>query len=149
MAYINAEDVKAIRQELKATFPKFKFGEADVEDIVGMLHMHSNYSDGVDSIIDLSKAVKKRGFSYMGITDHSQTATYARGLSFDRVKRQWEEIDKLDDDEKNIVYLFYVNGLKQLEISEKLNFSRSKVSRLHALALEKLKKRLKRKYNEK
>ena len=61
----------------------------------------------------------------------------------------WEEIDKLNDDEKNIVYLFYVNGLKQLEISEKLNFSRSKVSRLHALALEKLKKRLKRKYNEK
>jgi len=69
----------------------------NVKDIVGMLHMHSNYSDGVDSIIDLSKAVKKRGFSYMGITDHSQTATYAGGLSFDRVKRQWEEIDKLNE----------------------------------------------------
>ena len=66
-------------------------------DIKGMLHMHSNYSDGINSLSDLAKAVKMRGFSYMGLTDHSQTAAYARGLSFDRVKRQWEEIDILNE----------------------------------------------------
>ncbi|MEE3234101.1 MAG: DNA polymerase/3'-5' exonuclease PolX [Candidatus Latescibacterota bacterium] len=66
-------------------------------DIKGMLHIHSNYSDGIDSISDLATAVKLRGFSYMGLTDHSQTAAYAGGLSFDRVKRQWEEIDILNE----------------------------------------------------
>ncbi len=59
----------------------------------------------------------------------------------------WEEINKLDDDEKNIINLFYVTGLKQKEISERLQFSRSKVSRIHSNVLLKLKKRLNIKYH--
>ena len=59
-----------------------------------------------------------------------------------------EEIDKLEADEKNIIELFYHEGLKQVDISERLNYSKSKVCRIHMQALEKLRRRLEKRYNE-
>jgi RNA polymerase sigma factor for flagellar operon FliA len=56
----------------------------------------------------------------------------------------WEEINSLEADEKKVVELFYVKDLKQKEIAEALNLSRSKVCRLHMKVLEKLKRRLQR-----
>ena len=67
------------------------------EDIRGMLHLHSTYSDGADSIAEMAAAVQKRGYSYMGMTDHSQSAAYAGGLKVDAVRRQWDEIDALNE----------------------------------------------------
>ena len=66
-------------------------------DIRGMLHVHSTYSDGADSLAAMARAVQERGFEYMGIADHSQTAAYAGGLSVEEVQRQWEEIDRLNE----------------------------------------------------
>ena len=66
-------------------------------DIRGMLHMHSTYSDGADSLEAMARAVRERGFEYMGIADHSQTAAYAGGLRVAEVQRQWEEIDRLNE----------------------------------------------------
>ena len=66
-------------------------------DIRGMLHMHSTYSDGADSLEAMARAVQERGFEYMGIADHSQTAAYAGGLRVAEVQRQWEEIDRLNE----------------------------------------------------
>ena len=66
-------------------------------DIRGMLHVHSTYSDGADSLEAMARAVRERGFEYMGIADHSQTAAYAGGLSVAEVQRQWEEIDRLNE----------------------------------------------------
>ena len=67
-------------------------------DIRGMLHVHSTYSDGVDSLETMARAVQERGFEYMGIADHSQAAAYAGGLRVEEVQRQWEEIDQLNEE---------------------------------------------------
>jgi DNA polymerase (family 10) len=66
------------------------------EDIKGALHCHSTYSDGGASIEEMAQAAKERGWSYIGITDHSQAAFYAGGMKRDKVLRQHEEIDELN-----------------------------------------------------
>jgi len=68
-----------------------------VEDIQGMTHCHSTYSDGVHSIEKMARAAIKMGKKYMTLTDHSPTAHYAGGLSIDRLKEQWEEIDRVQE----------------------------------------------------
>lgn len=65
-------------------------------DIKGILHVHSNYSDGVQKIEELARATQKMGYSYLGICDHSQSAAYAGGLKPEAVKRQHEEIDRIN-----------------------------------------------------
>ena len=102
--FFSALDLQYIPPELREGKGEIEAAEQNnipslisIYDIKGMLHMHSNYSDGMNSIAELANAVKTRGFSYMGLTDHSQTAAYAGGLSFEKVKRQWEEIDTLNE----------------------------------------------------
>lgn len=56
----------------------------------------------------------------------------------------WDEVNQLDPEEKRLIELFYVEGMKQKEIADELKFSKSKVCRLHMKALEKLKRRLER-----
>lgn len=65
-------------------------------DIVGVLHVHTQYSDGVNSLKEMCAYVKNAGFQYIGITDHSQSAFYANGLKPDRIEQQWAEIDALN-----------------------------------------------------
>jgi DNA polymerase (family 10) len=65
-------------------------------DIRGVLHCHSTWSDGKASIAEMADAARERGWSYIGITDHSQAAFYAGGLSRDRVLEQHDEIDALN-----------------------------------------------------
>jgi DNA polymerase (family 10) len=67
------------------------------EDIKGILHVHSTYSDGVDTLEALATHVKNQGYYYLGITDHSQIAVYANGVSPDRLTQQWNEIDRLNE----------------------------------------------------
>ncbi|MBN2731938.1 MAG: DNA polymerase/3'-5' exonuclease PolX [Balneolaceae bacterium] len=67
------------------------------DDIRGVIHAHSTWSDGKFSIKAMAEACIQRGYEYLGITDHSQTAAYAGGLSPDEVKQQWEEIDQLNE----------------------------------------------------
>ncbi len=70
------------------------------EDIRGVIHAHSTWSDGKFSIKEMADACIERGYEYLGITDHSKTAAYAGGLTEDRVKAQWEEIDHLNEEYK-------------------------------------------------
>ena len=66
------------------------------EDVRGVLHCHSTYSDGVVTIAEMAAAAKERGWTYIGITDHSQSAFYAGGLKLDAIARQHDEIDALN-----------------------------------------------------
>ncbi len=66
------------------------------DDIRGVLHAHSTYSDGKFSIREMAQACIDRGYEYLGMSDHSQTAAYAGGLSIDEIKQQWKEIDELN-----------------------------------------------------
>ena len=66
------------------------------EDIKGALHCHTSWSDGGASIAEMALAAQALGWSYIGISDHSQFAFYAGGMKRDQVLRQHEEIDELN-----------------------------------------------------
>ncbi|MFW6386664.1 MAG: DNA polymerase/3'-5' exonuclease PolX [Bacillota bacterium] len=68
-----------------------------LSDIRGDLHIHSDYSDGAYSLEQMVKACVDRGYSYLGITDHSRSLQVAHGLSVDRVYQQFREIERLQD----------------------------------------------------
>lgn len=68
----------------------------DLADLKGILHNHSTYSDGVDTLKDMAVYCKELGYEYLGICDHSQSAFYANGLKPDRVFEQQKEIDELN-----------------------------------------------------
>jgi DNA polymerase (family 10) len=67
------------------------------EDIRGVLHAHTTESDGADTLEDMAHATKSRGYAYLGLTDHSQTAHYAGGLKADEVLAQQKQIEKLNE----------------------------------------------------
>ncbi len=69
-------------------------------DLRGVLHAHSTWSDGQNTIREMAEACIARGYSYLGLTDHSKAAAYAGGLNADALKRQGEEIDKLNEEFK-------------------------------------------------
>ena len=64
--------------------------------ICGVVHAHSTYSDGATSIEVLAKACKKAGYEYLTMTDHSKVATYANGVSVERLREQCLEIETLN-----------------------------------------------------
>jgi DNA polymerase (family X) len=65
-------------------------------DIKGILHNHSNWSDGVNTLEEMAQKCISMGMEYFGICDHSQSAIYANGLSPERVIAQFEKIDELN-----------------------------------------------------
>jgi DNA polymerase (family 10) len=62
----------------------------------GVLHNHSTYSDGLNTLSEMAEYANSQKFQYLGICDHSKSAGYARGLSDDRVLAQMAEIDTLN-----------------------------------------------------
>jgi len=65
------------------------------QDLQGTLHNHTEYSDGRDTIREMVVAARERGYRYIGFTEHSMTASYANGLSPERVRQARHEIDAL------------------------------------------------------
>lgn len=65
-------------------------------DIRGVLHCHSQYSDGGTTIAEMAADAQRRGWSYLGISDHSQSAFYVGGLTGESLERQHDEIDALN-----------------------------------------------------
>ena len=105
VAFFAAMDLAHIPPELREGMGEIAAAEAGAfpelvtaADIRGMLHVHSTYSDGADSLAAMAAAVRARGYEYLGMADHSQSAAYAGGLKPDAVKRQWEEIDRLNEE---------------------------------------------------
>jgi DNA polymerase (family 10) len=68
-----------------------------LEDIRGMTHCHTVYSDGRNSIEEMALAASAMGMAYLTITDHSQSAYYARGVGIDRLRAQWDEIARVQE----------------------------------------------------
>jgi DNA polymerase (family 10) len=68
-----------------------------IADIRGMTHCHTTYSDGRNTIAEMALAAEAMGMQYITITDHSPTAFYAGGVKLDRLKRQWDEIDRVQE----------------------------------------------------
>jgi DNA polymerase (family 10) len=71
-------------------------------DLRGDLHVHSDWSDGRETIAAMAEAARRRGYAYVAISDHSQSLRMAGGLEPDRVRRQWEVIDELNASDPGI-----------------------------------------------
>jgi DNA polymerase (family 10) len=65
-------------------------------DIRGIIHCHTDMSDGVHTLEQMAEAAHKSGYQYIGITDHSQSAHYAGGLSVEEIEQQHAAIDALN-----------------------------------------------------
>ena len=66
------------------------------EDIKGIIHSHSNWSDGSNTLEEMVKAAREQGFEYLVISDHSKSAFYAQGLSEERIQSQHEQVNMLN-----------------------------------------------------
>jgi DNA polymerase (family 10) len=95
MAYIEPElreDMGEIEAAVNGTLPVL----VQKSDLRGVLHVHSTWSDGQNTIREMAEACIVRGLTYLGLTDHSKTAAYAGGLNEEDLRRQHEEIDLLN-----------------------------------------------------
>ena len=89
--------------EMREGRNEFEWAENNkIEDLVtwdslkGILHNHSTYSDGKHTLEAMADYCRELGFEYLGIADHSKTASYAKGLSEERIWEQHAEIEKLN-----------------------------------------------------
>lgn len=86
-------------------FPELREGRGELEltgkapprliepsQIQGFFHFHTEYSDGSGTVEQMVEAARERGYRYLGISEHSQSAFYAGGLKEPRIRRQWAEI---------------------------------------------------------
>ncbi|WP_319506588.1 DNA polymerase/3'-5' exonuclease PolX [uncultured Methanolobus sp.] len=87
------EDSGEIEASLTGNLPRL----IEKEDIKGDLHVHSNWTDGVNTIEELAQAAIQRGYEYIAITDHSHSTGIANGLSEKRLLEHIEEIDNLNE----------------------------------------------------
>ncbi len=97
MAYIEPElreDMGEIEAAVNGTLPVL----VQESDLRGVLHVHSTWSDGQNTIHELVEACIARGLTYLGLTDHSKIAAYAGGLNEEDLRRQHEEIDRLNEE---------------------------------------------------
>ena len=91
------EDAGEIEAGLKGKLPEDLITTSDIR---GMVHCHTMYSDGKHSVEQMVAAAEAMGMKYITITDHSPTAFYAGGVKIDRLQRQWEEIERVQEQTK-------------------------------------------------
>ncbi len=96
IAYIPAaqrESVAVLQSAASNTMPEL----IQASDIKGIIHSHSTWSDGMYTIQEMAKAAIDKGFEYLVISDHSQAAYYANGLTPERIAAQHQEVDALNE----------------------------------------------------
>ena len=71
-------------------------------DLIGTLHVHTRHSDGRADVMEMASAAAGLGYGYIAICDHSKAAAYANGLTEERVRAQWEEIDTVNGELQDI-----------------------------------------------
>jgi DNA polymerase (family 10) len=92
------EDTGEIELAEKGPLPRL----VEYADLRGVFHNHTTASDGTATLEQMAKKCQKLGWEYFGVGDHSQSLTVARGLTPDRVREQWKEIDTLNKRLKGI-----------------------------------------------
>jgi DNA polymerase (family 10) len=87
------EDTGEVEAAEKKDLPEL----IELSDLKGTFHCHTDWSDGSATLEEMAEAALALGLKYLGIADHSQSLTVANGLTPDRVRRQQEEIDRLNE----------------------------------------------------
>jgi DNA polymerase (family 10) len=77
----------------------------ETEQIRGDLHIHTDYSDGANTIRDMALSAKAKGYEYIAVTDHTKHLTIAHGLDEKRIREQLSEIDRINEELKGITIL--------------------------------------------
>jgi DNA polymerase (family X) len=99
-------DLPYIPPEMRENYGELELEEVpeliEADDLIGVVHCHSTYSDGRASIEEMAKTSKQLGYKYFGLADHSQSAAYAGGLREATVRKQHNEIDELNGKLKGI-----------------------------------------------
>jgi DNA polymerase (family X) len=67
-----------------------------LKDLRGLVHLHTDFSDGANTLEEMAEGARERGYTYLGVADHSQSAYYAGGLKLDEIDTQHEMIDALN-----------------------------------------------------
>jgi DNA polymerase (family 10) len=95
--------LKFIPPELREDQGEIEAAEGDglpdlvtAEDIRGVIHVHSDYSDGSNTVREIAEACAGMGYAYLGLCDHSRSAAYAGGLDVKALRRQHAEIDEIN-----------------------------------------------------
>ena len=96
------EDTGEVELAIKGELPKL----VDITKIRADLHVHSDYSDGGNSIEEIVQAARKRNYSYIAITDHSQSLKVAGGLSISKLKKKKKEIERINKGIKGFRVLY-------------------------------------------
>lgn len=100
-----APEIREARQE----FALAEAGELpdliELSDIRGDLHMHTDETDGRNTLREMVAAAKQHGLKYIAITDHSKRVTMANGLDAERLRKQFDEIDIVNDGVSDIKVL--------------------------------------------
>ncbi len=78
----------------------------ELGDLRGDLHMHSTWTDGKASIREMAEGCIERGYEYMAITDHSKAVTMVGGLDEKRLREQWSEIARVQDEVGDQIRIF-------------------------------------------
>jgi len=95
MSYIPPE-LRENTGEIDAALSRSLPELVNLDDIRGLFHVHTVWSDGSDTIAVMAAEAERMGMEYIGVADHSRSAHYANGLSPERVMEQWKEIDELN-----------------------------------------------------
>ena len=93
-----APELREDRGELEAAAADRLPRLVEREQLRGLFHVHTTYSDGGGSLREMVLATRAKGYSYLGISDHSQVAVYAHGLTREKLLLQWAEIDRLQEE---------------------------------------------------
>ncbi len=96
MAYVAPElreDTGEVEAALAKELPKL----IEVGDLRGVFHNHTTASDGTATLEEMARKCQALGWEYFGVADHSQSLKMAGGLSPERVREQWAEVDELNE----------------------------------------------------
>ena len=94
-----------IEPELRENYGEIEAAEAgelpqlvEADQIKGVFHVHTTYSDGINTLEEIIRHCAELGYEYVGITDHSQSAYYAGGLNEEDLEQQREAIEALREE---------------------------------------------------
>lgn len=96
MSYIPPE-IREDRGEIESAINDSLPQLVEQSDIIGDLHIHTTWSDGIATIEQVVKRAKEKGYKYLAITDHSQSLKIAKGLSLEKLKKQHREIRMMNE----------------------------------------------------
>ena len=91
-----------IELAMRSALPKY----IQTADLRGVLHCHTTFSDGLQSLSDMARAAQAAGYQYLGVADHSQTAAYAGGMREEKVLEQFQAAARLNKAAKQNFRIF-------------------------------------------